>query len=75
MSLVPFSMLNIDGLLQLSASDLVGHLNCRHLTTLDLAVANGTQVKPFIADLVLEILAERGARHEKAYTDHLKPRS
>jgi hypothetical protein len=27
--------------IQLSASDLVGHLNCRNLTELDLAVAKG----------------------------------
>ena len=35
-------MLNAGGTVHLSASDLVGHLNCRYLTSLDLAVANGT---------------------------------
>jgi uncharacterized protein len=65
-------MLNVRDTLHLSASDLVGHLNCRYLTSLDLAVANGVLAKPFISDPVLEVLAERGALHEKAYVDHLK---
>jgi uncharacterized protein len=58
--------------IHLSASDLVGHLNCRYLTTLDLAVARGEVPKPFVWDPVLELLVERGAQHEKAYIDHLK---
>src|SRR5262245_51798431 len=56
----------------LSASDLVGHLNCHYLTGLDLAVAKGVMAKPSIWDPVLEVLAERGARHEQAYVEHLK---
>jgi uncharacterized protein len=56
----------------LTTSDLVGHLNCRYLTALDLAVARGEIAKPSVWDPVLEILAERGAQHEKAYIDHLK---
>lgn len=31
--------------LRLSATDLIGHLNCRHLTALDLAVTNIKSVK------------------------------
>ena len=58
--------------IQLSATDLVGHLNCRHLTSLDLAVAQGTLAKPASYDPFLEILRERGALHEQAYIDHLK---
>jgi len=65
-------MLNVGGAVHLSASDLVGHLNCRYLTSLDLAVANGMLAKPFIWDPVLEVLAERGALHEQDYVDHLK---
>jgi hypothetical protein len=34
-------MLSLDGVVQLSASDLVGHLNCHYLTYLDLAVIKG----------------------------------
>src|SRR5438270_13561856 len=60
--------------LNLSAGDLVGHLNCRYLTDLDLKVANGALPKPKIWDPVLEILAERGALHEKAFIDHLRAR-
>ncbi|MEW8693435.1 MAG: TM0106 family RecB-like putative nuclease, partial [Candidatus Thiodiazotropha endolucinida] len=56
----------------LSASDLVGHLNCRHLTALDMEVAQGTLAKPQHWDLLLEILRERGRRHEAAFVDHLR---
>ena len=58
----------------LSASDLTGHLNCRHLTTLDLEVAKGTRPKPKVWDPMLELLAERGALHEAAYVDYLRAR-
>jgi hypothetical protein len=34
---------------EFSASGLVGHLNCRYLTSLDLAVASGVLTKPFVA--------------------------
>ncbi len=56
----------------LSSRDLVGHLNCGHLTELDLQVANGTLRKPKVWDPFLDILRERGLRHEQAYLDHLK---
>ena len=56
----------------LSASDLVGHLNCGHLTQLDFQVATGVSAKPKRWDPVLEILRERGDRHEKAFIEHLK---
>jgi uncharacterized protein len=56
---------------ELSASDLVGHLNCRHLTNLDLAVAEGRLAKPSGWNPATDILRERGARHEKAFVDHL----
>jgi predicted RecB family nuclease len=58
--------------IQLSATDLVGHLNCRHLTGLDFAVATGTLEKPKVWDPLLEILWERGARHEQGFVEHLK---
>jgi predicted RecB family nuclease len=58
-------------IVHLTASDLVGHLNCRYLTALDLAAAKGELAKPTVWDPVLEILAERGAQHEKAYVEHL----
>jgi hypothetical protein len=41
--------------LQLSATDLVGHLNCRYLTNLDVEVAHGNLAKPEVFDPLLEI--------------------
>jgi predicted RecB family nuclease len=65
-------MLKLHGGLQLSASDLVNRLNCRHLTALDLSVANGVLPRPRVWDPVLAILAERGSAHEKNYVEHLR---
>ena len=56
----------------LSASDLVGHLNCGHLTELDFRVAEGALAKPKHWDPLLEILRERGDQHEKAFIEHLE---
>ena len=56
----------------LTATDLVGFLNCRHLTTLDRAVAEGTLEKPKVWDPLLQILSERGAVHEREYVEHLE---
>ncbi len=65
-------MERVNGTLRLSATDLVGHLNCGHLTRLDLAVANGALERPKVWDPLLEILWERGTRHEQGFVDHLK---
>jgi hypothetical protein len=65
-------MLSVDGVVHLSVSDLVGHLNCDYLTALDLAVARGELDKPSVWDPVLEVLVERGALHEQSYLDHLE---
>jgi predicted RecB family nuclease len=65
-------MLKLHDGLQLSASDLVNRLNCRHLTALDLSVANGVLPKPKVWDPVLALLAERGSAHERNYVDHLR---
>src|ERR1700688_38614 len=66
------TMEQINGSIQLSATDLVGHLNCRHLTSLDIEVANGVLDRPKTWDPLLEILWERGARHEQGFADHLR---
>jgi predicted RecB family nuclease len=58
--------------LSLSATDLVGHLNCAHLTELDLAVANGQLKPPGFHDPFRQLLQERGSRHEQGYIEHLK---
>jgi uncharacterized protein len=57
---------------ELSASDLVGYLYCRHLSALDRAVAEGALKKPLIWDPLLEILWKRGLIHEQSYLEHLK---
>jgi hypothetical protein len=66
-------MQKIGDTFRLSASDLVGHLNCRNLTELDVAVAKGNLAKPKSwADPHPDVLRERGIRHEQAYVDHLR---
>jgi predicted RecB family nuclease len=57
---------------ELSASDLASHLGCRHLTRLDLAVAEGSLKPPAWRDPTLEVLQERGLELEKAYLEHLR---
>ena len=57
---------------ELSATDLVGYLNCRHLAELDRAVAEGVREKPRVWDPLLEVLWERGALHEQDYVRHLR---
>jgi hypothetical protein len=59
------------GSFELTATDLVGYLNCRHLSELDRAVAEGRLAKPKVFDPLLQILWERGAAHEQNYVDHL----
>jgi hypothetical protein len=49
---------------QLSASDLASHLGCRHLTRLDLAVAEGLLTPPTWRDPTLAVLQERGLELE-----------
>jgi uncharacterized protein len=56
---------------EFSATDLVGYLNCHHLTALDRAVAEGALPKPKVWDPLLQILWERGAAHEQSYVEHL----
>ena len=64
-------MQKVDGQLRLSASDLVGHLDCRHLSSLDAAVARGSMPRPKIWDPVLDALLQRGLDHERRYVEHL----
>jgi predicted RecB family nuclease len=60
------------GAIVFSAGDLVGHLNCRYLSHLDLKVAGGELAKPRLRDdPALEALIERGKTHEKGFVDHL----
>ena len=61
-----------DSAIQLSASDLVNHLACRHLTGLNLAAAKGMLTAPASWDPSLELLRQRGLAHEQGYIQHLE---
>lgn len=59
------------GKLIVSATDLVGHLACGHLTVLDGRVADGALERPLREDPELEVLARRGLEHEDRYLQRL----
>ncbi|WP_066559781.1 TM0106 family RecB-like putative nuclease [Croceicoccus bisphenolivorans] len=61
-----------NGTPRLSATDLVGYLNCRHLTQLEHSAARGELSRPKFFDPALEALWERGKQHELAYVEHLR---
>lgn len=65
-------MERIDGELVVSATDLVGHLACGHLTVLDGRVALGVLERPVREDPELEVLTRRGLEHEAAYLQRLR---
>lgn len=64
-------MQHLDGSLVVSASDLVAHLACRHVTWVDGLAANGHLSKPRRNDPMLELLRQRGLDHERTYLDLL----
>ncbi len=64
-------MKRTDEFFELSATDLVAYLNCRHLSELELAAAEGVLARPELWDPYLQILRERGAAHEEGYVAHL----
>ena len=55
-----------------SATDLVGFLECGHLSALDLAVARGELDKPYLKDATLDLIRDRGGRHEERYIVQLE---
>ena len=59
------------GSLEFTATDLVGFLNCRYLSSLDLAVVEGERSEPNVWDPMLKLLWERGSAHEAEYVSHL----
>ena len=65
-------MKKIGNRIQLSATDLVGFLNCRYLTNLDRTVADGALPKPASWNPALQVLWERGAAHEAQFVAHLR---
>lgn len=62
----------LSGKIVLSASDISGYITCRHLSRLDLEVAKGRLAKPGFWDPLVEMLRERGRRHEQGFVDHLR---
>lgn len=68
------SMIKHGEVIHLSASDLVAHLHCRHLTDLDVEALHGRIQRPHFHDPLLDILIERGALHERSYLEHLAGR-
>jgi predicted RecB family nuclease len=59
------------GQLRLAATDLGNHLACRHLTTLDLQVAQGKRAEPEWSSPDLKVIQELGLRHQRDYLTHL----
>ena len=62
----------IDGHLRLTATDLVNHLACIHLSHLDYEVAIGQREPPVVDDPVVQLLQAKGAAHEESFIDHLR---
>lgn len=62
-------MHSADGLLILSATDLVGHLECEHLTQLERLAALRELKRPDRKDPALDLLSTLGEEHER---EHLK---
>ncbi len=64
--------LHEDGTLVVSATDLVGYLECDHLVTLEERRARGELDKPFRDDPQLELVRKRGYAHEQRYIARLE---
>ncbi|MEO6351256.1 MAG: hypothetical protein ABIP53_11450, partial [Candidatus Limnocylindrales bacterium] len=62
----------IDGNPVFSATDLVGFLECEHLTNLDRAAVAGLVRKPIRQNDEIELIAKRGLDHEHAYLERLR---
>ncbi len=62
----------IGGRIRLSATDLANHVACRHLTALDLAVAEDRLALPESTAWLPASMQQRGEAHERAYIEHLR---
>ena len=62
----------IDGRVRLTASDLVNHLACRHLTRLDFGVASEEMEAPTSGTPRWKVLQQKGDAHERDYIEHLR---
>jgi uncharacterized protein len=57
--------------IELSATDLLNFVGCRHRAALNLADAQGQVEKPTWVDPIVRVLQERGREHERRYLDSL----
>jgi len=64
--------LHDDGTLVVSATDLVGFLECDHLVTLEELRARGDLARPYRNDPTLDLIRQRGYDHELAYIARLR---
>jgi predicted RecB family nuclease len=62
----------VDGQLIFSASDLINHLECPHLTQLDIEVALGRLDLTETRSDTTELVARKGDEHERAYLAQLR---
>src|SRR5205085_3196754 len=62
----------LDGRPVFSATDLVGFLACEHLTGLEVAAAAGLVKRPVRRDPELDVIQERGLRHEARFLASLQ---
>nr|MBA2565054.1 hypothetical protein [Gemmatimonadota bacterium] len=65
-------MQRLNGSIVFSASDLVGHLACEHLTRLELSAVRGERTRPEREDVELAVLTRRGTEHEQRYLESLR---
>ena len=62
----------VDGNLVYSATDLVGFLECGHLTSLERAAVSGHLERPVREDPVLDRITQRGQLHEERFLESLE---
>ena len=62
----------VDGRMVLSPTDLVGHLACAHLTTLDRDVALGLRSRPEVDDPSGDLVRRLGDAHERAVLTEMR---
>lgn len=62
----------VTGRIRLSATDLANHVACRHLTALDLAVAEERLAPPESTAWLPASMQQRGDAHERTYVEHLR---
>jgi len=65
-------MQDLDGATVYSASDLVGFLECEHLTALERAALAGLTQRPDREDAELIVLQDRGLEHEHRFLEWLR---